>query len=143
MVASCVPYIGLVWFLFLFFVTRSNLSSFATGSSLWAELSCIVFLVFLGWIWFCPFLPLGRSSSSGSGRWFSSFLLLLLGRRSFLSFGSLLWGSSPSLSSWSFPPSRMGWLSFFSFFVVVFRLSGFVRSLLFLSQCLFTQFTVR
>ena len=28
---------GLVWFLFTFFVTRSNLSSFATGSSLWAE----------------------------------------------------------------------------------------------------------
>ena len=61
-----------------------------------------------------------------------SFLLMLLVGRSFLSFGSLLWGSSPSLSSWGFPASRMGWLSFFSFFVVISHLSGFVRTLFFM-----------
>ena len=33
---------GLVWFLFTFFVTLSTLSSFTTGSSLWAELSRMV-----------------------------------------------------------------------------------------------------
>ena len=33
---------GLVWFSFTFFITRSNLSSFATGSSLWAKLSRMV-----------------------------------------------------------------------------------------------------
>ena len=33
---------GLVWFMFTFFITQSNLSSFATGSSLWAELSCMI-----------------------------------------------------------------------------------------------------
>ena len=33
---------GLVWFLFTFSITWSNLSSFVTGSSLWAELSRMV-----------------------------------------------------------------------------------------------------
>ena len=42
--SSSPPYIGLLWFLFIFFVTRSNLSSFAMGSSLWAELSHIISL---------------------------------------------------------------------------------------------------
>ena len=42
--SSSPPYIGFLWFLFIFFVTRSNLSSFATGSSLWAELSRMVSL---------------------------------------------------------------------------------------------------
>ena len=37
--SSSPPSMGLLWFLFIFFVTRSNLGSFATGSSFWAELS--------------------------------------------------------------------------------------------------------
>ena len=44
LVASCSLSIGLLWFLFILFITRSNLSSFATGSSLWAELSRMISL---------------------------------------------------------------------------------------------------
>ena len=101
---------GIVWFLFTFFITRSNLSSFATGSSLWTELSRMVVswgssgLSHLRSLVVRP-LPVLVDGSL-------ILLIMLLGWRSFLSFGSLLWGSSPALSSWGFPPSRMDWLSF-------------------------------
>ena len=106
---------GLVWFLFTFFVTQLNLSSFTTGSSLWAELSRMVFLrvdlvlsIFAPWsfvlfrfwsmvlFFFCFCSWLGGLSSA-SVRYFGvPFLLSLHGVirlpvwAGFLSFHSLL-----------------------------------------------------
>ena len=82
---------SLVWFLFTSFITRSNLSSFATGPSLWAELSHMVVS------WGCSGLGL---------RWSWSFILFRIWSLVlfFFSFCSWLGGlSSASVHSFEVP----------------------------------------